>query len=539
MGMSDSKNSNIKKDEIENKEEIKEEVEISGSNLKKMNKELAHVAKSVCKIIFQYNNIMHNGTGFLIKLFNNEEPFFCLMTNAHIIKDEMIDSKIEIEIYYDYENKNKKIVLNKDERWIQSFILLDITFVEIIEEDNIGKDYYLLPYLDDINNLMNPNIYIPQFPNGELCSSEGKILEIKKYELVHNASTRPGSSGSPIFLKNSKKVIGIHKGGNETRKKNFGEKIIPIINWINGISIHYNDQYEGEYVNGKFEGKGKYTYISGSYYIGDWKNGKKNGKGKVYRKNGNLKIEGNFVDDKIEGYGKWSFENNDYYIGECKNDKINGKGKEYYKNGNLKYEGNYVDGKMEGYGKYIYEDEEYYIGEFKNDKKDGKGKYYYKNGNLKYDGNFADDTYEGCGKYIDEDGGYNIGEWKNGKQTGKGQKYYKNGNLQYEGNFIDGHFEGYGKFIYESGDYVLGDFKNGKANGNCQVFYKNGNLKFEGNLVNGNAEGYGKGIFENGEYYLGEWNNGKQTGKGKLFDKNGNLKYEGDFIDGKFEGNTD
>ena len=66
MGMSDSKNSNIKKDEIENKEEIKEEVEISGSNLKKMNKELAHVAKSVCKIIFQYNNIMHNGTGFLI-----------------------------------------------------------------------------------------------------------------------------------------------------------------------------------------------------------------------------------------------------------------------------------------------------------------------------------------------------------------------------------------------------------------------------------------------------------------------------------------
>ena len=107
MGMSDSKNSNIKKDEIENKEKIKEEVEISGSNLKKMNKELAHVAKSVCKIIFQYNNIMHNGTGFLIKLFNNEEPFFCLMTNAHIIKDEMIDQKLKLKFFMIMKTKKK------------------------------------------------------------------------------------------------------------------------------------------------------------------------------------------------------------------------------------------------------------------------------------------------------------------------------------------------------------------------------------------------------------------------------------------------
>ena len=107
MGICDSETKNIKNDEIENKEKIIKEVEVIGSDIKKINKELAHVAKSVCKIIFQYNNIMHNGTGFLIKLFNNEEPFFCLMTNAHIIKDEMIDSKISIEIYYDFENIKK------------------------------------------------------------------------------------------------------------------------------------------------------------------------------------------------------------------------------------------------------------------------------------------------------------------------------------------------------------------------------------------------------------------------------------------------
>jgi len=81
---------NIKRDEIKNREKIINEVEIIGSNITKINKELSYVAKSVCKVIFQYNNNMHIGTGFLIKLIKKDEPFFCMMTNAHIIKDEMI-----------------------------------------------------------------------------------------------------------------------------------------------------------------------------------------------------------------------------------------------------------------------------------------------------------------------------------------------------------------------------------------------------------------------------------------------------------------
>ena len=44
--------------------------------------------------------------------------------------------------------------------------------------------------------------------------------------------------------------------------------------------------YDGDYKDGKFHGKGTYKYIvSGrSYvYVGGWKDGKKDGKGKVYR----------------------------------------------------------------------------------------------------------------------------------------------------------------------------------------------------------------------------------------------------------------
>ena len=52
-------------------------------------------------------------------------------------------------------------------------------------------------------------------------------------ELVYDASTEDGSSGSPIFLKNTKEVIGIHKEGNtHTRKENYGTLINSIIEFI-------------------------------------------------------------------------------------------------------------------------------------------------------------------------------------------------------------------------------------------------------------------------------------------------------------------
>ena len=108
----------------------------------------------------------------------------------------------------------------------------------------------------------------------------------------------PLYSGSPIFYEDCEKVMGIAVG---ITRDNFGygNMILPIINWINGNEIYDKDQYEGDYVNDKFEGKGKYTYITGNYYIGEFKNGKRNGKGEYYNKNGDLIYKGNWVDDKF------------------------------------------------------------------------------------------------------------------------------------------------------------------------------------------------------------------------------------------------
>ena len=76
-------------------------------------------------------------------------------------------------------------------------------------------------------------------------------------------------------------------------------------------------------------------------------NGKRHGKGKVYYKNGDIKYDGDFVNDKCEGNGKYIYEGGKYYIGQLLNGKRHGKGKVYYKNGDIKYDGDFVNDKYQ------------------------------------------------------------------------------------------------------------------------------------------------------------------------------------------------
>ena len=81
-----------------------------------------------------------------------------------------------------------------------------------------------------------------------------------------------------------------------------------------------NRTYEGNWKNGKMDGKGKLTYIDGSYYDGEFVEGHKSGK------------------------GLYVWNKDKYYDGEWKNDKQNGYGV-YYKNGS-KLKGFWINGKL-------------------------------------------------------------------------------------------------------------------------------------------------------------------------------------------------
>ena len=151
----------------------------------------------------------------------------------HVIEKDMIESKEIIDVKYNCEKKWIKIKLDEKERFIKYDKEMDFTIIEMKADDKIKDKYFLLP---NINNLdyKNKEIYIVQFPEGKnLSHSDGKIKDIIDFELIYDASTKSGSSGSPILLKNTTEVIGIHKQGSNKKKENYGTLICSIIQSLN------------------------------------------------------------------------------------------------------------------------------------------------------------------------------------------------------------------------------------------------------------------------------------------------------------------
>jgi hypothetical protein len=108
----------------------KNEELIMNSNIIQINNSIYDVCKSICKIIINSKV----ATGFLLKLYKRDEPFYCLMTNEHVITHDMVDNEEELEIFYDNQRRRNKIILNKEERFIRdyTFINIDAIVIEIL-----------------------------------------------------------------------------------------------------------------------------------------------------------------------------------------------------------------------------------------------------------------------------------------------------------------------------------------------------------------------------------------------------------------------
>ena len=91
-------------------------------------------------------------------------------------------------------------------------------------------------------------------------------------------------------------------------------------------------------MNNQTEGDVKLTIDNGFIYIGQVLNNtiinnEFHGKGTLYYPNNTLKYEGDFINGGFEGNGKHIFPNGNYYIGQFKGSMQNGKDILYYKNG--------------------------------------------------------------------------------------------------------------------------------------------------------------------------------------------------------------
>ena len=140
--------------------------------------------------------------------------------------------------------------------------------------------------------------------------------------------------------------------------------------------------YEGEFMNGKRDGKGK-EYNNGELiYEGEYIKGVKDGKGKEYNY-GELIFEGEYINGLRNGKGKQYFFNELIFEGEYMDGIRNGFGKEYYINNKIKFEGEFQNGKINGKGKeYDYFGRLIFEGEYVNNKKVNGIIYKYNNNNF-------------------------------------------------------------------------------------------------------------------------------------------------------------
>ena len=140
------------------------------------------------------------------------------------------------------------------------------------------------------------------------------------------------------------------------------------------------------------QGEFKRIEIDGDLFEGYFINGKKNGRGKYIWANGDI-FDGNWVDGKRTGKGRITWSNGDTYEGEWKDGKLCGRGKliQYGKSPSgetymkYSYDGEWLDSKEHGHGICVEGDfgmekmDKVFEGEWVNGKRQGRFVWYYTN----------------------------------------------------------------------------------------------------------------------------------------------------------------
>ena len=173
---------------------------------------LYQLKNCICKI----ENENGKGTGFFCNIPYNNNKLKVLITNNHIINEEILSNNKIIKVSINDDKEKKTIELKN--RKVYSNKIYDTTIIEINPKlDKISNFLELDENIFEENiELYNRSIYILQYPKSlneqKAAVSYGIINNIQeKYNIIHYCSTDNGSSGSPIMNLSNNKVIGIHK----------------------------------------------------------------------------------------------------------------------------------------------------------------------------------------------------------------------------------------------------------------------------------------------------------------------------------------
>jgi V8-like Glu-specific endopeptidase len=195
---------------------------------------LPRAIKAVCEIKLSKGF----GSGFFCKIPYTENDNLLLpvlITNGHVISEEILNYKNDIEIIIDGETK----IISLNQRKIWNDKEMDFTCIEIKEkEDNIHTFFYLddnvLDNNSDNNCYINKNVIVyginkigkkVSFSNGIIEKNEDRFFD-------YTCKTFQGFSGGCIVNQSNNNVIGIHRGEIDKKGRNSGIYIRSIIKRI-------------------------------------------------------------------------------------------------------------------------------------------------------------------------------------------------------------------------------------------------------------------------------------------------------------------
>ncbi|XP_027338948.1 phosphatidylinositol 4-phosphate 5-kinase 5-like [Abrus precatorius] len=165
-------------------------------------------------------------------------------------------------------------------------------------------------------------------------------------------------------------------------------------------------------------------YSNGDFYEGEFHKGRSNGSG-VYNYFVNGRYEGDWVDGRYDGYGIESWARGSRYRGQYRQGLRHGYGVYRFYTGDS-YAGEWCNGQSHGMGLQTCSDASCYIGQFKYAVKHGLGCYHFRNGD-RYAGEYFGDKIHGFGVYHFANGHCYEGAWHEGRRQGIGSYTFRNG----------------------------------------------------------------------------------------------------------------
>ncbi|KAD4982631.1 hypothetical protein R6Q59_002235 [Mikania micrantha] len=179
--------------------------------------------------------------------------------------------------------------------------------------------------------------------------------------------------------------------------------------WVQ--AYNNGDVYEGEFHKGKCSGSGVYYYYMSGRYEGDWVDGRYDGYGVETWARGS-RYRGQYRHGLRHGFGAYRFYTGDVYAGQWLNGQSHGCGVHTCEDGS-RYVGEFKQGVKHGLGHYRFRNGDTFAGEYFADKLHGFGVYSFANGH-RYEGSWHEGRRQGLGMYTFKTGETHSGHWHNG-----------------------------------------------------------------------------------------------------------------------------